>query len=122
MGVRRERETRHAMRAYEQNWEAAPLRRGERGDLSAQRAAAKRASHAGNYLLLLVRRHVLSSELRLHVGNNLGVKRIAASRAGGASGQVLSSNRLRGLFERKRACLRRSGDTEPEARAAQSGS
>ena len=63
-------------------------------DGSAQRAAAERARHAGNYLLLLVRRYVLSSELRLHVGNNLGVKRITASRAGGPSGQVLSGDGL----------------------------
>ena len=49
-----------------------------RVDLSAQRAAAKRARHAGNHLLLLIRGHVLSGELRLHVGNDLGVKRICA--------------------------------------------
>jgi hypothetical protein len=89
---------------------------------SAQRAAAERASHAGNDLLLLIRGHVLSGELRLHVGNKLGVKRICASRAGGASGQVLSGDGLREFFHRKRACLWRSGDTEPYARAAQSGS
>jgi hypothetical protein len=89
--------------------------------LSAQRATAKRASHAGQNPLLLVRR-LLSGEQRLHIGNNLRVKSVAAPRAGGASGQVLSGNRLRGLFERKRPCLRHSSDAEPEARAAQSGS
>jgi hypothetical protein len=71
--------------------------------------------------LLLIRRYVLSRELRSHVGDELGVKRIAASQAGRASGQVLSGDRLRRLFERKRACLRRNSDAEPEARAAQSG-
>jgi hypothetical protein len=65
---------------------------------------------------------VLSSELRLHVGNNLGVKRICASRAGGASGQVLGGDGLREFFHRKRAGFWHSGDTEPYARAAQSGS
>ena len=75
-----------------------------------------------NYPLLLVRGHVLSGELLLHIGNDLGVKGIGtAARTGGPGSQVLRGDRLRRLFERKRACLWRCCDTEPEACTAQSG-
>ena len=90
-------------------------------DLSAQPATAERASHASQNPLLLVRRHVLSGELLLHIGNDLGVKGIGtAARTGGPGSQVLPGERLRRLFERKRACRWRSCDSQSEACTAQS--
>jgi len=93
-----------------------PTRREER-PRSAQRAPAERARHAGNDLLLLVRRNVLSGKLRLHVGDDLRVKSVAASRAGGPGCQILSGDGLRGLLKCKRTCFRRSGDSEAEPHA-----
>ena len=111
----------HPMLPY-QNMERRPRSASRAGDLSAQRAAAERAGHAGNHLLLLIRGHVLSGELRLQVGNNPSVKRICASRAGGASGQVLGGDGLGELFIVNARAIRRNGDAKPYARAAQSGS
>ena len=59
-----------------------PPRSTRRADRPLSPAGSRRAGKScrPNYPLLLVRRHVLSGELRLHIGNNLGVKGIMPPR------------------------------------------